>query len=89
MKGLLRLYFKQRLQLLQRDQYEEVAFKSGYSPVELSTAPKEAAEFPSAAEIHCPGRSQTGRGGAGYRQRRRVGRFPAAGKVGPTGRVIG
>ena len=70
--------------------YEEVAFKSGYSPVELSAAPKEAAEIslgcgnPTALAALKPGEVVLDIGSGGG-----LDAFLAAGKVGPTGRVIG
>ena len=70
--------------------YEDVAFKSGYSPVELSTAPQEAAEIslgcgnPTAMAALKPGEVVLDIGSGGG-----LDAFLAAGKVGPTGRVIG
>lgn len=71
-------------------QYEDVTFTSGYSPVELSAAPKEAAKFslgcgnPLAMAGLKPGEVVLDIGSGGG-----LDAFLAAGKVGPTGRVIG
>jgi len=70
--------------------YEEVAFATGYSSVELSAAPKEAAEIslgcgnPIALAALKPGEVVLDIGSGGG-----LDAFLAAGKVGPTGRVIG
>ncbi len=70
--------------------YEDVTFTTGYSPVELSTAPKEAAEIslgcgnPLAMAGLKPGEVVMDIGSGGG-----LDAFLAAGKVGPTGRVIG
>jgi arsenite methyltransferase len=71
-------------------QYEDVSFTTGYTPVELSTAPKEAAEIslgcgnPIAMAGLKPGEVVLDIGSGGG-----LDAFLAAGKVGPTGRVIG
>jgi len=70
--------------------YEDVTFTTGYSPVELSGAPKEAAEIslgcgnPLAMAGLKPGEVVLDIGSGGG-----LDAFLAAGKVGPTGRVIG
>jgi ubiquinone/menaquinone biosynthesis C-methylase UbiE len=70
--------------------YEEVSFVSGYSPIELSSAPKEAAEFslgcgnPLALAGLKPGEVVLDIGSGGG-----LDAFLAAGKVGPAGHVIG
>ncbi len=69
---------------------DEVTFDSGYSPIELSAAPKEAADFslgcgnPLAMAGLKPGEVVLDIGSGGG-----LDAFLAAGKVGPTGRVIG
>jgi len=71
-------------------QYEEVTFKTGYSPVELSAAPKESADIslgcgnPIAMAGLKPGEVVLDIGSGGG-----LDAFLAAGRVGPTGRVIG
>lgn len=70
--------------------YEDVTFTTGYSPVELSAAPKEAAEIslgcgnPLAMAGLKPGEVVLDIGSGGG-----LDAFLAASKVGPTGRVIG
>jgi ubiquinone/menaquinone biosynthesis C-methylase UbiE len=70
--------------------YEDVSFTTGYTPVELSAAPKEAAEIslgcgnPIAMAGLKPGEVVLDIGSGGG-----LDAFLAAGKVGPTGRVIG
>jgi ubiquinone/menaquinone biosynthesis C-methylase UbiE len=70
--------------------YEDVSFTSGYSPVELSAAPQEAAEIslgcgnPIAMAALKSGEVVLDIGSGGG-----LDAFLAAGKVGPTGRVIG
>ncbi len=70
--------------------YEDVSFTTGYSPVELSAAPKEAAEIslgcgnPIAMAALKPGEVVLDIGSGGG-----LDAFLAAGKVGPTGKVIG
>lgn len=70
--------------------YEDVTFATGYSPVELSAAPKEAADIslgcgnPLALAGLKPGEVVLDIGSGGG-----LDAFLAAGKVGPTGRVIG
>lgn len=70
--------------------YEDVSFTTGYTPVELSAAPKEAAEIslgcgnPLAMAGLKPGEVVLDIGSGGG-----LDAFLAAGKVGPTGRVIG
>jgi len=70
--------------------YEDVAFTTGYSPAELSAAPKEAAEIslgcgnPLALAGLKPGEVVLDIGSGGG-----LDAFLAARKVGPTGRVIG
>lgn len=70
--------------------YEDVSFTTGYSQVELSTAPKEAAEIslgcgnPLALAGLKPGEVVLDIGSGGG-----LDAFLAAGKVGPTGKVIG
>jgi ubiquinone/menaquinone biosynthesis C-methylase UbiE len=71
-------------------QYEDVAFATDYSPVELSSAPKEAAEIslgcgnPIAMAGLTPGEVVLDIGSGGG-----LDAFLAAGRVGPTGKVIG
>ncbi len=70
--------------------YEDVTFTTGYSPVELNAAPKEAAEIslgcgnPIALAGMKPGEVVLDIGSGGG-----LDAFLAAGKVGPTGKVIG
>jgi len=70
--------------------YEDVTFATGYSPVELSAAPKEAADFtlgcgnPLAMAALKPGEVVLDIGSGGG-----LDAFLAADKVGSTGRVIG
>ena len=70
--------------------YEDVTFSTGYSPLELSAAPQEAAEFslgcgnPLAMAGLKPGEVVLDIGSGGG-----LDAFLAAGRVGPTGRVIG
>jgi arsenite methyltransferase len=70
--------------------YEDVTFSAGYSPMELSAAPKEAAEIslgcgnPIALAGLKPGEVVLDIGSGGG-----LDAFLAADKVGPTGRVIG
>lgn len=70
--------------------YEDVTFTTGYSPVELSAAPKEAAEIslgcgnPLAMAGLKPGEVVLDIGSGGG-----LDAFLSASKVGPTGRVIG
>lgn len=70
--------------------YEDVTFVTGYSPVELSAAPKEAADIslgcgnPLAMAALKPGEVVLDIGSGGG-----LDSFLAADKVGPTGRVIG
>ncbi len=70
--------------------YEDVSFATGYTPVELSAAPKEAAEIslgcgnPLALARLKPGEVVLDIGSGGG-----LDSFLAASKVGPTGRVIG
>ena len=78
-------------QLLWREtKYEEVTFTTGYSPEELSVAPKEAADIslgcgnPLALASLKPGEVVLDIGSGGG-----LDAFLAAAKVGPSGRVIG
>lgn len=72
------------------NQYQEVSFATGYSPVELSAAPKEAADIslgcgnPIAMAGLKPGEVVLDIGSGGG-----LDAFIAAGRVGSTGRVIG